>query len=55
MDLLDCKFLSFVQETAIEAEIAVEEKRLQSSFEDLIAAMEGYFGKILGQIQDSLM
>ena len=38
-----------------DAETVAEEKRLQSNFEDLIAAMEGYFGKTLGHLQESLL
>jgi len=39
----------------LEVVTASEEKGLQSNFEDLVTAMEAYFGKILGQIQESLV
>ena len=40
---------------AFEANIVLEEKKLQTSFEDLLAAIEGYLGPILCQLQDSLL
>ena len=37
-----------------QAEIEVEENRLQGRFEDLIAAIEGYLGTIARQLEEAL-
>lgn len=50
-----CWVFFYQAAVSFENEINAEEKRLQASFEHLIVAMEGYFGKTLGHIQESLL